>query len=276
MHESGHDSGHQSGHESGHKTGKVVVLTGGGGILGRAMVERLTADGNHVAVVDRHADLAEKAAALAVQPGSAKAYACDIADRAALGALHTRIRQEMGAVDALICNAATKSDNFFEPFETFPIEDWNFVLGVNLTAPMMCAQEFGPPMAVRGKGAIINTLSIYGIVAPDQRIYDGSLYEGRAINTPAIYSASKAGLWGLTKYLASYWGGQGVRVNAVTPGGVFSGQNDTFVGKYSARTMMGRMGAPHEIADAVVFLISDRASYITGQNLVVDGGLTSW
>lgn len=255
---------------------QVVVLTGGGGILGRAMVERLTADGKAVAVVDRHAELAETAAALSVAPGQAKAYTCDISDRAQLTELHRKVRADLGEVDALICNAATKSDNFFEPFESFPIEDWNYVLGVNLTAPMLCAQEFGPQMAARGKGAIVNTLSIYGIVAPDQRIYEGSLYEGRAINTPAIYSASKAGLWGLTKYLASYWGPQGVRVNAVTPGGVFSGQNDTFVEKYSARTMMGRMGQPHEIADAVTFLVSDRASYVTGQNLIVDGGLTSW
>lgn len=254
----------------------VVVLTGGGGILGRAMVERLTADGARVAVVDRYADLAEKAASLAVGHGQARAYACDIANRAQLADLHQQVRADLGEVGALICNAATKSDNFFAPFESFPIEDWNYVLSVNLTAPMLCAQEFGPGMAARGGGAIVNTLSIYGIVAPDQRIYDGSLYEGHAINTPAVYSASKAGLWGLTKYLASYWGAQGVRVNAVTPGGVFSGQNDTFVQKYSARTMMGRMGQPHEMADAVAFLVSDKASYITGQNLVVDGGLTAW
>lgn len=257
-------------------TAKVIVLTGGGGILGRSMTERLSADGWQVAVVDRDPALAEKAAALAVAPGGARAYACDIADKSALADLHRRIRDDMGPVDALVCNAATKSDNFFEPFEDFPIDDWNYVLSVNLTAPMLCAQEFGRDMARRGAGAIVNTLSIYGIVAPDQRIYEGSLYEGRAINTPAIYSASKAGLWGLTKYLASYWGGRGVRVNAVTPGGIFSGQNDTFVQKYSARTMMGRMGQPHEIADAVAYLVSDRASYVTGQNLVVDGGLTAW
>lgn len=257
-------------------SGKVIVLTGGGGILGRAMTERLSADGWQVAVVDRDGVLAEAAAERAVAPGGARGYACDIADKSALADLHDRIRAEMGEVGALVCNAATKSENFFAPFEEFPLEDWNYVLSVNLTAPMLCAQEFGPSMVAKGGGAIVNTLSIYGIAAPDQRIYEGSLYEGRAINTPAIYSASKAGLWGLTKYLASYWGAQGLRVNAVTPGGVFSGQNDTFVQKYSARTMMGRMGEPHEIADAVTYLVSDRASYVTGQNLVVDGGLTAW
>ena len=257
-------------------TSPVVVLTGGGGLLGRAMVAALTADGCAVAVVDRDVNLAEKAATLSTAPGRAQGYGCDVVDPKQLAQLHAAVRADLGEVDALICNAATKSDNFFEPFETFPLDDWNYVLSVNLTAPMLCAQEFGPQMVARGKGAIINTLSIYGVVAPDQRIYEGSLYEGRAINTPAIYSASKAGLWGLTKYLASYWGARGVRVNAVTPGGVFSGQNDTFERKYSARTMMGRMGEPHEIADAVTFLVSDKASYITGQNLIVDGGLTSW
>ena len=255
---------------------RIVVLTGGGGFLGRAMVERLTADGATVAVVDRHGEHATSAAALAVGPGSAKAYQADVANPAELRDLHQQIQADLGPVNALICNAATKSENFFEAFESFPLDDWNYVMGVNLTAPMLCAQEFGPGMAARGKGAIVNTLSIYGIVAPDQRIYDGSLYEGRSINTPAVYSASKAGLWGLTKYLASYWGAQGVRVNAITPGGVFSGQNDTFRDKYSARTMMGRMGEAHEMGDAVTFLVSDRASYITGQNLVVDGGLTAW
>lgn len=255
---------------------RVVLLTGGGGFLGQAMVAKLTADGNIVAVVDRHREQAEKSAALAVEPGQAKAYQADVADKGALADLHAAIRNDLGNVDALICNAATKSDNFFEKFETFPLEDWNYVIGVNLTAPMLCAQEFGPSMAERGKGVIVNTLSIYGIAAPDQRIYEGSLYEGRAINTPAVYSASKAGLWGLTKYLASYWGEKGVRVNAITPGGVSSGQNDIFHAKYSARTMLGRMGEAHEMGDAVTFLVSDRSSYITGQNLVVDGGLTAW
>jgi NAD(P)-dependent dehydrogenase (short-subunit alcohol dehydrogenase family) len=255
---------------------QTVVLTGGGGILGRAMVKALTVAGASVAVVDRDDTLAKNAASLAEGAGKAKAYCCDITDKVAVSQLHEQVIADLGIVDALICNAATKSPNFFEPFETFPIEDWNQVMGVNLTAPMICSQVFGPAMAARGAGSIVNILSIYGIVAPDQRIYDGALYEGRAINTPAIYSASKAGLWGLTKYLASYWGQSGVRVNAVTPGGVFSGQNDAFVNKYSARTMMNRMAEPNEIADAVAFLVSDKSSYITGQNIVVDGGLSSW
>jgi NAD(P)-dependent dehydrogenase (short-subunit alcohol dehydrogenase family) len=254
---------------------RVVVLTGGGGIIGRAMTAALTARGHHVAVVDRNIDAAKAAAELGVD-GRAHPYHCDVSDRVALEVLHSRVISDLGAIDALICNAATKSENFFAPFEDFPVGDWEEVLATNLTGPMLCAQVFGSRMAARGAGAIVNVLSIYGVVAPDQRIYDGSEYEGRAINTPAVYSASKAGLWGLTKYLASYWGRAGVRVNALTPGGVYSGQNDVFVAAYSDRTMLGRMATASDIAAAAAFLVSDEASYITGQNLVVDGGWTAW
>lgn len=252
----------------------VVVLTGGGGIIGRAMTVELVRHGHTVAVVDRDLALARAAADLAGD--TAVPFECDISIKSQLAELADRVVADVGNVGALICNAATKSDNFFEAYADFPLEDWNQVLATNLTGPMLCAQVFGPPMARAGAGSIVNVLSVYGIVAPDQRIYEGSEYEGRAINTPAVYSASKAGLWGLTKYLASYWGGAGVRVNAVTPGGVFSGQNDTFVSNYSRRTMMGRMANAEEIAAAAEFLVSDRSSYITGQNIVVDGGLTAW
>ena len=257
-------------------TTEVVLLTGGGGILGSAMTLALTEAGHSVAVVDRDLDAAAAAVGRVTGPGTAKAFHADVSDRGSLLALRDAVTADLGDVTGLVCNAATKSENFFTPFAEFPLEDWNEVMATNLTGPMLCAQVFGEPMAAQGSGAIVNILSIYGIVAPDQRIYEGSEYEGRAINTPAIYSASKAGLWGLTKYLASYWGGEGVRVNAVTPGGVFSGQNATFTENYSRRTMLGRMGAPEDIAAAVVYLLSPGATYVTGQNLIVDGGLTAW
>lgn len=258
-------------------SGRTIVVTGGGGILGTRMVGALVAAGAAVAVIERELDKAAAACAgLDDLAGQAAPFAADIRETASVEAAAAAIEQRFGDVHGLVNNAAAKSANFFEPFETFPLEDWKEVMDVNLTGAFICAQVFGRGMAQRGHGAIVNTLSIYGVVAPDQRIYEGSMYEGRAINTPAIYSASKAGLWGLTKYLSSYWGHRNVRVNAITPGGVFSGQNDEFVSRYSARVPLGRMADKDEMSGALVFLLSDAASYVTGQNVVVDGGLTVW
>ena len=125
-------------------------------------------------------------------------------------------------------------------------------------------------------GSIIQMSSIYGLLAPDQRIYEGSLYDGRQINSPGVYAASKAGIIGLTKYLSTYWAEKGIRVNAIAPGGAESGQNDEFIRRYSSRIPMGRMAQPHEIVGAVLYLASNASSYVTGQVLAVDGGLTAW
>ena len=265
-------------------TGKTAVVTGGGGILGPRFVDALAARGARVALVDAVTEKADGAAAEinGKRPDACRPYACDVVDPAAVKALHEKVKKDLGPVDILVNAAAAKSPDFFKgfeevgAFESFPIEDWNHVMGVNTTGVMICCREIGAAMARRGAGSIVNILSIYGIVAPDQRIYEGSEYEGRAINTPAVYSTSKAAVWGLTRYLATYWGDKGVRVNGVTPGGVFSGQNDTFVVRYSARVPLGRMAEKDEMSGAVVFLASDAASYITGQNIVVDGGLSAW
>jgi len=254
--------------------GKVVVLTGAAGIIGSQVVRTFIDAGARVFAVDLNAALLESR--LGPPHEELCLHAADISQRdsvrEALGTLNAR----WGTPDALLNNAAAKSANFFEPFETFALEEWNEVMNVNLTGAMLCAQAFGGAMAERGSGCIVNTLSIYGIVAPDQRIYEGSEYLGRAINTPAIYAASKAGLWGLTQYLSTYWAHRKVRVNAVTPGGVFSGQNSTFVQNYAHRTPMGHMAEPVDMAYAMRYLVSDAAKYVTGHNLVVDGGWTAW
>lgn len=259
-------------------SGKVVLLTGAAGILGGEFAAALAGQGAHVALADLDADrlhaLCDELNAL--YEGRLHAYQTDITSAAAVAELQQRVENEIGAADVLVNNAAAKSPNFFAPFETFPFEDWEAVMAVNTTAVARMCQAFGGAMAARGGGSIVNILSIYGIVAPDQRIYEGSEYEGQAINTPAVYSASKAAAWGLTKYLAAYWGRQGVRVNAITPGGVFSGQNDAFVEKYSQRVPLGRMAERSELTGALLFLASDESSYVTGQNIVVDGGLTAW
>ena len=185
-----------------------------------------------------------------------------------------------GQIDILHNNAAAKSSNlkrFFETFEEYDLELWREIMSVNVDGMFLMAKAVGKQMiAQKSGGAIVQTSSIYGIMAPDQRIYEGAEYEGIAINSPAVYSASKAAVLGLSNYLASYWAQQGIRVNTITPGGVESGQNETFKKRYSARVPMGRMAHAHEMIGALVFLCSDAASYVTGQNIAVDGGLNVW
>ena len=258
-------------------SGEVVALTGGGGILGSRFADALAAHGARLAILDREPGKAEKVADDVTKRHavSARAYGVDVAD-GDLSRVSKLITTELGEVTVLVNAAATKTDGFFEPFERYGLADWQEVVRTNVTGVMRCCQAFGARMAETGRGSIINILSIYGIVAPDQRIYDGSWYEGRAINTPAVYSTSKAAVWGLTRYLATYWATRRVRVNAVTPGGVYSGQNRMFVERYSARVPMQRMAEPDEISGAVVYLASPASSYVTGQNIIVDGGLSVW
>lgn len=258
--------------------GKLILLAGGGGILGTRMALELARCGGRVIVVDREKQNATNVAdqVNAEHPGCGFAYSVDVTSESEMRDLDADVRRNIGEVEVLINNAAAKGPGFFQPFENFPMEEWDLVMGVNTTGVMLGCKIFGSSMAQRGSGSIINTLSIYGIAAPDQRIYEGSMYEGHAINTPAVYSTSKAAVWGLTKYLATYWGDKGVRVNAITPGGVSSGQNKTFMDLYSKRVPMGRMAKQDEMNGAIVFLASDASSYVTGQNIVVDGGLTVW
>ena len=150
-------------------------------------------------------------------------------------------------------------------------------MSVNVDAMFLTAKAVGRRMIADGKGGkIVQIASIYGCVGPDPSIYKGSRYLGVEINTPAVYSASKAAVLGLTKYLATYWGSSGIRVNSISPGGVASGQNEEFVSRYSAKVPMARMGERTEIAATLLFLVSEDSSYVTGQNIIVDGGFTAW
>jgi NAD(P)-dependent dehydrogenase (short-subunit alcohol dehydrogenase family) len=176
-----------------------------------------------------------------------------------------------GQIDILINNAAAQPPGMWSNFEDYPLELWNRVMSVNLTGQFLMAQRVGREMLKRQRGSIINISSVYGVVGPDFRIYEGTDF-----NCPAVYSASKAGVLGLTRYLASYWGKKGIRVNSITPGGVFRGHKDPFLAQYSARVPMGRMADEKELQGAVIYLASDSSSYVTGHNLVVDGGWTTW
>lgn len=263
-------------------SGKSAIVTGGLGILGRHFCAGLADFGAEVAVIDL-----DEAAAAGFAKEIAETYGvrsvgigCDVSIEASVAAMVDRVVAAFGKIDVLHNNAATKSSDtaaFFAPFEDYDLKAWREVMAVNLDGMFLVASHAGKQMLLQGRGgSVIQTASIYGLVAPDQRIYEGSEYMGRAINTPAVYSASKAGVIGLTRYLAAYWAGKGIRVNSITPGGAESGQNATFKANYSARVPMGRMAQPHEMVGALVYLASDASSYVTGQNMTVDGGLSAW
>ena len=261
--------------------GRRAVVTGAAGILGRHFAAALADHGADVVLVDRAGDgLDEFRSALAdAYPVRIEARPVDVADPDAVAKLVAQIEAGFGPIDILHNNAASKGPDlsrFFDPPEGFSPDIWREIMAVNVDGYFFMAREVGTRMAARGRGSIIQTASIYGVVGPDQRIYEGSSYLGHEINTPAVYSASKAAVVGLTKYFATYWGRRGVRVNTLTPGGVRSGQNDVFEQKYSYRVPLGRMGEPEDMANALVFLASDASAYVSGQNLIVDGGLTAW
>lgn len=259
---------------------KIVVVTGGTGILGKWYCHGLAKAGAKVLVADLQAADCERLVSEINQEkgGKSEAHPVDLASEKSIKAWAKQILDQHGSIDVLVNNAATKSANFFQPLEKFSLEDWNQVMAVNVTAMFLAARELGPSMVAKKAGSIINVSSIYGLVGPDQRIYEGSWYEamGGAINTPLIYSATKGAVISMTKHLATYWGAMGVRTNCLAPGGVGSGQNAVFDEKYSARVPMGRMARPQEMVGALAFLASDASAYVNGQSLVVDGGWTAW
>jgi len=254
-------------------SGKVVVITGGAGILASEFAEVLAEYGANVVLVDLDENSCKnRAMDLQKETGNqAMGLFVDLSNKDSIEDMVRKAIDKFQKIDILINNAATKSSNFFVPFEEFPLEDWERVLAVNLTAVFLCSQTVGKYMLNQGSGVIINIASHYGVVGPDFRIYEAS-----GINTPPVYSAAKAGVIGLTRYLATWWAEKNIRVNSITPGGVYSGQPDNFVQNYSYRTPMGRMAKKTELRGAVLYLASDASSYVTGHNLIVDGGWTAW
>lgn len=263
-------------------SGKVAIVTGGLGILGRHFCRALAEFKANVVIADLDGPAA---AALADEISVATALrcmgvGCNVADEASVIALVEAVVEAFGRVDILHNNAATKSSDpaaFFAAPEAYPLETWREIMSVNLDGLFLVAKTVGKQMIAQGKGgSIIQTSSIYGMLGADRRIYEGSHYLGLQINTPPVYATSKAGVVGLTRYLATDWACHGIRVNTLIPGGVQSGQNETFLHNYSARVPLGRMAQPQEMVGALLFLSSDASSYLTGQSIVVDGGLSAW
>lgn len=262
--------------------GKVAVVTGGAGILGQHFCAGLAESGARVVIVDLLEDKAKELALSLTDRYKVQTIGigCDVSNRESVQAMVERVVSEFGEINVLHNNAAAKSDDlnaFFAPFEEYSLDQWRKIMAVNLDGMFLIAQAVGKQMVAQRKGgSVIQTASIYGLMAPDHRIYEGSSYLGRQINTPAVYTASKAAVIGLTQHLATYWADKGIRVNTLTPGGTESGQNDEFNRRYSARIPMNRMATAQEMVGALLYLASDASSYVTGQNIIVDGGLNAW
>ncbi len=263
-------------------TGKSAIVTGGAGLLGKQFCHTLAAAGANVIVADLNQAAAQEVAAAVESAGcTASAVSVDISNPDSVQALVDATLGAYSSLDILVNSAAL--DPKFDPqhsgqhanaFESYPLEAWKQALDVNLTGLFLCSQAAVKTMLPQGSGVIVNLCSIYGISAPDQRMYQR---EGQPPQyKPVTYTVTKAGVLGMTKYLAAYYGAQGIRVNALTPGGVFNDHDDEFVQAYSARAVMGRMAEQDEMNGALLFLASDASKYMTGANLVVDGGWTVW
>lgn len=262
---------------------KVVVITGGLGQLGVAYACALAERGARVATLDL-ADIPQTGAdafRTYVAKGQIRHYVVDITKRENLVIISERIRHDLGRPEVLINNAALDSppgapEAEVGPFESYPETSFEKVMDVNVRGTFLCCQIFGGSMAQQGKGAIINVSSIYGILSPCQDIYEFRRTGGGVFYKPVAYSVSKSAVLNLTRYLATYWAGNGVRVNTLTLAGVFNDQPQAFLDAYCARMPMRRMADANEYIGPVLFLASEASSYMTGSNLVVDGGWSAW
>lgn len=262
-------------------SGRVVVITGGIGLLGLQHAAAIAgANGIPVLADINHIPERELRKRLGF---AADSFQVDITQPAQVQRLLEYVLERYGRVDVLINNAAhnpkveDQSALAKSRFEHFPFEQWQSDLAVGLTGAFLSSQVIGSEMARRRRGVIINVASDLALIAPDQRLYrDASFPEDQQPVKPVSYSVVKTGLLGLTRYLATYWAGAGVRVNAISPGGVANGQSDEFVLRISDLIPLGRMARVSEYQGAILFLCSDASSYMTGSNLVIDGGRSCW
>jgi len=260
--------------------GRVAVVTGAAGLLGREHCLALAEAGAHVVAAD--VDGAACAALAAGLSVAAFGLGLDVTSQASLETVRDEALRRWDRVDVLVNNAAI-NDKFEDPalaleqsrFENYPLDLWERMFAVNVTGVFLASRVFGAVMVRRGRGSIINIASTYGLVAPDPSLYLGP--DGRSLfhKSPA-YPATKGAVLAFTRYLAATWGAAGVRINALSPGGVENAQDPHFVRTYASRTPLGRMAGRGDFRGALVFLASDASAYVTGSNLVVDGGWTIW
>jgi NAD(P)-dependent dehydrogenase (short-subunit alcohol dehydrogenase family) len=266
-------------------TGRVAVITGGAGLLGLKHAGIIADAGGIPVLVDLASSKPEDSAA-----GIAESYgvdalgiSADITDPSAVDGMRNAVQERFGRVDILINNAANNpkvevtGGPAWSRLENFALDTWEADLRVGLTGAFLCSRALGSVMAQRGKGVILNIASDLAVIAPDQRLYrQDAVQEDLQPVKPVTYSVVKTGLLGLTRYLATYWASAGVRVNAISPGGVYDGQSDVFVDRIRRLIPLGRMADVDEYQGAILFLCSDASSYMTGANLIVDGGRTCW
>jgi NAD(P)-dependent dehydrogenase (short-subunit alcohol dehydrogenase family) len=257
-------------------TGRVAIITGGAGLLAAEHAIALHVHGAKVILADFNKDKCEEAVAALIKDGvNATAKFCDVTKKESWDTLLDEVVAEFGKVDILINNAGftnqSKSANFDAAFENFPLEDWNAIMNVNLTGAFLGCQVVGKHMLGQGKGSIINIASLYGVVSPNHNIYPGT-----GISQPVAYSVSKHGVVALTKYLATLWAAKGVKVNALTPGGIFNGHQGLFLERFKQLNPIGRMSEKTELRGGIVYLASDASSHVIGHNLIIDGGWTAW
>ena len=262
--------------------GRIVVITGGLGQLGTQYAVSLHNKGAKVVILDYDTEFDIETSKLnEINDDNFMFISADVTDKESLGNSLNQILDNWGPPYGLINNAALDSPPNADtsengPFEEYPVASFEKIMDVNVKGVFLCSQIFGNQMAKNGKGSIVNICSTYGILSPDQRIYEYRSDDGDPFYKPVAYSVSKSALLNMTRYLSTYWAKNAVRVNTLTLGGVFNAQDDRFVKNYTAKIPLARMANEYEYNGAVIFLMSDASLYMTGSNLVIDGGFSAW